>query len=162
MLCSLPSLQHLERRMAHSRHAVNICQMNRTHRSKNSFRAGEGFAQNLTARKWTPRSDAFHYDSLQFQFSKKILICDHRAGDFYYLCLSAFFGKALLRYELDLGWGGVQGVRAAKAFLPQSRHTMNTLFYREKITFHHVFTHIRSVSVFLSIQGTHILVTFLD
>lgn len=65
---------------------------------------------------------------------------------------------------MSLIWdeGGMQGVRAAKAFLPQGRHTMNILFYREKIKFRHVFTHIRSASVFLSIQGTHILVTFLD
>lgn len=35
-------------------------------------------------------------------------------------------------------------MRAAKAFLPQVEHTMDALYFREKIQLYHVFTHMPS------------------
>ena len=55
-----------------------------------------------------PKSDAFHYDSLQLH-PKKILIHGFRAGGFHYLGVLKFFGKAFLMYELHFGGSGGQG-----------------------------------------------------
>lgn len=79
---------------ARSGHSVNICQMSRVHRRGKSFRAGRGFAHDLMARPSDPPSGAFPYASLWCQLSKEMLIHDCRSGDFHYLCVSEFPGKA--------------------------------------------------------------------
>lgn len=90
-----------------------------------------------------PRSDASHFDSLQPQLSKKILIDDHRAENFDYLSLR-ILQQSFLNAWAWFEQSGMQGARAEKAFLPQSRHTMGTLFSREKMKFHRVFTYVPS------------------
>lgn len=101
--------------------------------------AGQGFKPHPS----DPRSDAFHFDSLQPRLSKKLLIHDRRAGNFDYLSLRSLWQSFLTAWA----WfeeSGMQGARAEKAFLPQGRHMMGTLFSREKMKFHHVFTHVPS------------------